>query len=88
MIKVLGEHYFLDLDAIEDYVEVPPNPSSAENTENTISVTKYEMVKMLMEVLMTEKDEVDETLGNKAAVSIPFKIAFNTLINKKLIDKY
>ncbi len=88
MIKFLGEHYFLDLDAIEDYIEVPPNSASTENTENTISVTKYEMVKMLMEVLMTEKEEVDETLGNKASVSIPFKIAFNTLINKKLIDKY
>jgi hypothetical protein len=85
MIKVLGEHYFLDLDAIEEYVEVV---SISGQTDNTISVTKYEMVKMLMEILLTEKDEVDETLGNKASVSIPFKIAFNTLINKKLIDKY
>jgi hypothetical protein len=85
MIRVLGEHYFLDLDEIEKYVEVPPISGQ---TDNTISVTKYEMVKMLMEILLTEKDEVDETLGNKASVSIPFKIAFNTLINKKLIDKY
>lgn len=88
MIKVLGEHYFLDLEAIEDYIVIQQNSASTENTENTISVTKYEMIKMLMEVLMTERDEVDETLGNKAAVSIPFRIAFNTLINKKLIDKY
>lgn len=85
MIKVLGEHYYIDLDEIENYIEVPPLSGSM---ENTISVTKYEMVKMLMEVLMTEKEDVDETLGNKAAVSIPFKIAFNTLINKKLINKY
>lgn len=88
MIKFLGEHYYFDLDAIEDYIEVPPSPTNNENTENTISVTKYEMVKMLMEVLMTEKDDVDETLGNKASVSIPFKIAFNTLLHKNLINKF
>lgn len=85
MIKVLGEHYYIDLDRIEDYIEVPPTSGSP---ENSISVTKYEMIKLLMEVLMNERDEIDETLGNKASVSIPFRIAFNTLINKKLINKY
>lgn len=85
MIKVLGENYYLDLDQIEAYIEVD---SFSGSDENTISVTKYEMVKMLMEVLMTERDEVDETLGSKAQVSIPFKIAFNTLLHKNLINKF
>lgn len=85
MIKVLGEHYYLDLDEVEAYIEVLPISGSQ---DNTISVTKYEMVKLLMEVIMTEKDEVDETLGSKAQVSIPFKIAFNTLLHKKLINKF
>jgi hypothetical protein len=85
MIKVLGENYYLDLDQVEAYIEVI-SYSGAE--ENTISVTKYEMVKMLMEILLTERDEVDETLGSKAQVSIPFKIAFNTLLHKNLINKF
>ncbi len=85
MIKVLGENYYLDLDQVEAYIEVI-SYSGAE--ENTISVTKYEMVKMLMEILLTERDEVDESLGSKAQVSIPFKIAFNTLLHKNLINKF
>jgi hypothetical protein len=43
----------------------------------------------MIEILMTESDEVDETLGAKSSeLSIPFKLAFNTLINKKIINKY
>lgn len=87
MLKILGEHYFLDLDKIEEYINITP-PTSATN-ETHISVVKYEMVKMLADTVLTESDEVDETLGTKTSgLSLPFKIAFNTLLNKKLINKY
>jgi hypothetical protein len=46
------------------------------------------MIKMMMEVLMTERDDADEMLGNKSAVSIPFKLAFNTLLNENILKKY
>jgi hypothetical protein len=47
------------------------------------------MVKLMTEILLTEKDEVDETLGPKSSdLSIPFKLSFNTLLNKKLLNKY
>jgi len=87
MLKVLNEHYFLDLDKIEEYINITP-PASATN-ETHISVVKYEMVKMLTDTILTENDEIDETLGTKSSgLSLPFKIAFNTLLNKKLINKY
>ena len=87
MLKILGEHYYLDLDKIEEYINITP-PSSAVN-ETHISVVKYEMVKMLTETILTENDEIDETLGTKSSsLSVPFKIAFNTLLNKKIINKY
>jgi hypothetical protein len=84
MLKILGENYYLDLDAIDEYVKL----SSSSTTESHLNVMKYEMVKVMTEVLLTEKDDVDETLGQKSTLSIPFKFAFNTLINKKLINKY
>lgn len=85
MLKILGEHYYLDLEKIEKYIAVPSETGAS---ENHISVMKYEMVKFMTEVLMSEKDDVDETLGNKSTLSIPFKIAFNTLLNKELLNKY
>jgi hypothetical protein len=84
MLKILGENYYLDLDAIDEYVKL----SSSSTTESHLNVMKYEMVKIMTEVLLTEKDDVDETLGQKSTLSIPFKFAFNSMINKKLINKY
>jgi hypothetical protein len=90
MLKILGEFYYLDLDAIDEFIqikEVEPSPSAT--TEGThISIAKYEMVKLMVEVLMDDA-EVDETLGDKSSeITIPFKLSFNTLINKGLLNKY
>ncbi len=91
MLKILGDHYYFDLDEIEEFINVEPIESefSGEPT-NQISVVKYEMVKMLIDTVLTEDEEADETLGLKASndLSIPFKLAFNSLLNKKLINKY
>jgi hypothetical protein len=45
---------------------------------------------MLLETVLTEQDIVDEKLGMKSSAntSIPFRIAFNSLLNKKLINHY
>jgi hypothetical protein len=89
MLKILGEHYYLDLDKIEEFTNATPSESFTGVSENHISVVKYDMVKLLIEILMTENEQIDETLGMKSnEVTIPFKLAFNSLINKKLINKY
>jgi hypothetical protein len=86
MLKVLGKEYFLDLDKIESYINIP-NPSGG--NENHISVVKYDMVKMMVEILLTESEQVDEQLGEKSSeLSIPFKIAFNSLMNKHILTKF
>ena len=86
MLKVLNEHYYLDIDKLEECVNIEKTILSAETQVNLV---RYEMYKTMIEILMTESEEVDETLGTKSTtLSIPFKIAFNTLINKKIINKY
>ena len=59
-------------------------------TEMKINIIKFEMVKMLLDTVLTEQDIVDEKLGMKSSsnTSIPFRIAFNSLLNKKLINHY
>lgn len=93
MVKVLGENYFIDLDAIENYLDMSLEPSVENSgiTETKVNLIKFEMVKMLLEVILSEDVEMDDKLGIKSSnssTSIPFKIAFNTLLNKKLINYY
>jgi hypothetical protein len=93
MINVLGENYYIDLDVIEQYLDMS-NDASPEDlsgtTEMKINIIKFEMVKMLLDTVLTEQDVVDEKLGMKSSsnTSIPFRIAFNSLLNKKLINHY
>ena len=93
MIKVLGENYYIDLDVIEQYLDMSNDISPEDlsgTTEMKINIIKFEMVKMLLDTVLTEQDIVDEKLGMKSSsnTSIPFRIAFNSLLNKKLINHY
>ena len=94
MINVLGENYYIDLDKIEDYLDmsVEDNVETVSgNTEIRINVIKFELVKMLLETVLTEHEPLEDQLGLKSSktnTSIPFKLAFNSLLNKKLINHY
>jgi hypothetical protein len=94
MIQVLGENYFIDLDEIENYLDMSQTDDSEDSesgvTETKINIIKFEMVKMLLDTILNEQEIIDEKLGMKsnAQVSIPFRLAFNSLLNKKLINHY
>ena len=90
MQKFLGEHYYIDLDKVEEYLDISDlsDQSSSGNTEMKVNIIKFEMVKMLLETILTEQEMSDDKLGMKGTTSIPFKLAFNSLLNKKLINHY
>lgn len=90
MLKFLGENYYLDLDKIDEYVQVKSEVPSTGTTEGThVSLIKYDTIKLMIEIIMDESEDVDEQLGAKGTnnLSIPFKIAFNTLLYKNLLNK-
>jgi len=83
MFKILGENYYVDLDKIEKEVEIVSLTG-----ESQIHLVKYEMIKNMLETVLTENETVDENMGFKTnEVTIPFKISFNTLLMKKIINK-
>ena len=93
MIQVLGENYYVDLDEIENYLDMTDDSSTetvSGSSETRINIIKFEMVKMMLDTVLTEQEDLDEKLGMKGAsnTSIPFRIAFNSLLNKKLINHY
>jgi len=89
MIKIFNEYYYLDLERFETYLSIPPKDGE-ENSDNQFSTIKYEMSKLMVEVIMSEHKELDETLGitNQSDLSIPFKLAFNTLLKHNILTKF
>jgi hypothetical protein len=91
MLKFLGENYYLDIDELERQVSyeksILPFSGESETSEQQISVTRFETFKSLIEVLLTEREELDDSLGIHGAkdLSIPFKFAFNTLLINNII---
>ena len=87
----MNEHYYVDLDQIEEYLDmsdIDSDPSDKNISEIKINVIRYEMVKMLLETVLTETEIPDEKLGMKTQLTIPFTLAFNSLLNKKIIKRY
>lgn len=83
LFNTFGENYYIDLDKLEKEIEL--NPSTG---ETQFHLVKYEMIKMMVETIITETESVDEKLGpNNSELTIPFKIAFNTLRVKNIINK-
>jgi hypothetical protein len=80
MITILGEQYYIDIEKVQDVISLPEKTTG--DTEQNMSLVKFELVKTMIDVLMTENEEVDENLGLKGTLnlSMPFKLAFNTLL--------
>jgi hypothetical protein len=93
MISFLNENYYIDVDELENQVSLAKSkiivPSGETETEQ-ISVTRYETFKLLLDVVLTERESIDESLGLHSAkdLTIPFKISFNTLLLNKIIKKF
>ena len=93
MLEFLGENFYLDIDELEKQVSYEKSvlplvvSGETETPEQQISVTRDDTFKSLIEVLLTEREELDEGLGLRAAndLTIPFKFAFNTLLINKII---
>ena len=90
MIDILGHTYYIDMDVLENFVELKDfKPKEEEDKDHQhFSIIKFELIKMMIEVVLTERmDDMDENLGmhNAKSKSIPFRIAFNTLLRHNII---
>ncbi len=55
-----------------------------------IDMTRYEMIRLLFEVVLTFNGEIDDALGVERGLNgtpLPFKLSFNTLINYGIITE-
>lgn len=94
MINLFGETYYIDFTALDELVEIKKvdEPEMEEGDVQVeegqqFSLIKYDILKIMIEVVMSEREEVDDNLGivKKESLSIPFKLAFNTLLKYNII---
>ena len=87
MIDIFGENYYLNIERIDAFCNL--NSKNQEEEEQKVSIMKYELIKMLSEVVLSEMNEIDDKLGVKGSreLSIPFKLSWNTLLRYNLIEK-
>lgn len=95
MLEFLGDNYYFDIDELEKQVSyeksvLPISSGETETPEQQISVTRYDTFKSLIEVILTEREDLDDSLGVHGSknLTIPFKLAFNTLLINKILKKF
>jgi hypothetical protein len=109
------EQYYIDIDEISNFIKIDPKDINRKqvvesekfgdffNPTAIINVTKYEMVKAMIDVMFNTAinlkdnyDDMDETerliknaeTENLNDYTLPFKMAFNTLLINKIIKNY
>jgi hypothetical protein len=98
MFKILGEYYYVDLDMIDEYTRIESSTESKEKKSDgeldddsspKVHIVKYETLKFMLDIIMDIQEEIDEKMvSSTTELSIPFKLAFNTLLTKKIINKF
>jgi hypothetical protein len=89
MMNVFGESYHFNLEKIDEFVNYY-SQTTGETDNQHISIIKYEMVKLLVEIVLSETEEVDDKLGMKGSnnLTLPFKLSWNTMLKNKFIEKF
>ena len=102
-LDVEGISYILDLEAYHEAVKMPPraivkittddegNETEVDDFEDGgLNVSKYELLKYVLEVVMDEKgsEDLDSAMGISYGfkkMPFAFKLSFNTLLNYGII---
>ena len=89
MVEIFGKYYYIDLDGITDKCRTGNKIKTEDEDEDTleINIFKYEIIKMCLERILGEVDDVDDEMGAFAqnSTTTSFKLAFNTLIKYKIL---
>jgi hypothetical protein len=89
MFKILGESYYLDLNELDKQISIVKTVKDDENeeSEHNVNLVKFELLKLMVEVVLSEREDIDENLGVYSGkdLSIPFRIAFNTLLTHNIL---
>jgi hypothetical protein len=88
MVEIFGKNYYINIDAVTEKCKtgnLTKNEDGGESFE--INIFQYEIIKMCLDRLLNDVEDVDEELGafGQTDTTVSFKIAFNTLIKNNIL---
>lgn len=95
-LDIGGYNLYLDFDKLSEIVRLEPETFLDEDgnlVQNEgdggphIDITKYEMIREMVGVVLSSNDIIDDKMGELAlnTLPIPFKISYNTLIEYDIL---
>ncbi len=101
LLEICGKELFFDIDKLSDIckiedVEVDEDTSKIveklplmENLGTQIDVTKYEMYREMIGALLMYNEQIDNKMGMVGLnnTTVPFKLAYNTLLMKGILKE-
>jgi hypothetical protein len=103
LLEIGGKKYYIDIDGVSNLIKIDKLDTVEDLLDSTdesntnppfgqiIDVPKWEITRAMVETVLSENNPIDEGMGVEAMnneLSIPFKIAFNTLIINKIIKQH
>jgi hypothetical protein len=87
-LSVGGEHLYYDVDEFMSQVSITDIVDDDGDVKE-ISLPKFEFFKLMVDTTCAIVEDADEKMGlvGLNSMSIPYKLALNTLINYKIIKK-
>lgn len=88
MVEIFGKNYFIDIEGITEKCKTGNTIKNEDGGESLeVNIFKYEIIKMCLDRLLNDFEDVDEEIGAFAQndTTISFRIAFNTLIKYEII---
>jgi hypothetical protein len=87
-LNIGNQELYFDFDKLSEVVRIEPDAfmndegQLEEEGSAVIDVTKYEMFREMVGVIISSTDVIDDKMGSVAlnSLPIPFKISYNTLL--------
>lgn len=101
LLEICGKELFFDIDKLSDICkieEVDTDEDTSNNIEKLplmenmglqIDVTKYEMYREMIGSLLMYNEQIDNKMGMVGlnSTTVPFKLAYNTLLMKGILKE-
>ena len=100
LLEICGKELFFDIDTLSDICKIEDIDMDddqldddiiplMENVGIQIDVTKYEMYREMIGTLLMYNEQIDNKMGmiGLNSTTVPFKLAYNTLLMKGIIKE-